>query len=75
MTLKAADVLPVEQIQFFGETQTEQGNKTFFADNTTITYVEGANTGFAFNFSGESCFTSQTGNAQPLERSPAGSFA
>ena len=46
--------MPTDEIQFYGDTQTAPGNKTFWADNTTITSVEGANTGFAFNFSGTS---------------------
>jgi len=54
-TITAADEIPIDQIQFYGETQAEGGNGTSSVNNTTVTYVQGANTGFAFNFSGGLC--------------------
>lgn len=55
-----AEPVPADQVQYFGQTTTQEDVWTEVSPNSTITYVQGPDTGFAFNFSGEHTGTSAT---------------
>jgi len=53
MNFYAAEPVPADQVQYYGEPTTQAGWWTPWNPNSTVTYVEGPDTGFAFNISGE----------------------
>lgn len=53
MSFYGSATVPDDELQYFGDTTTESGVWSQNSPNSNVTYVQGPNTGFAFNFSGE----------------------